>query len=121
MPVVYRFVCPGFKSCYIGKTDHTLHERAKENAYAKGNKTKKAQFMNICHLVPITVTLQIYSRHTNSFNSNQFNVSQIRENAIILDKGKNQNVLISKELLMIKKHRPLLNCSLTASKELPLF
>ena len=64
MPVVYRFVCPGSKSCYIGKTDRTLYERAKENAYAKGNKTKKAQFMNICHHVPITVTLQIYSRQT---------------------------------------------------------
>ena len=35
--VVYKFVCPGCKSCYVGKTDRILHERTEEHAYAKGN------------------------------------------------------------------------------------
>ena len=38
--VIYKFVCPGCKSCYVGKTDCTLHERTKEHAYAKGNKNE---------------------------------------------------------------------------------
>ena len=38
--IIYKFVCPGCKSCYAGKTDRTLHERAKEHAYAKGNKNE---------------------------------------------------------------------------------
>ena len=58
---------------------------------------------------------------TNSFNSNQFNISQIRDNTIILDRGNNQNVLLFKEALMIKKHRSTLNCGLMASKEFKLF
>ena len=36
--VTYKFVCPGSKSSYIGKTDRTLHQRTKENHYSKGNK-----------------------------------------------------------------------------------
>ena len=35
--VIYTFVCPGCKSCYVGKTGRTLHERTKEHAYAEGN------------------------------------------------------------------------------------
>ena len=69
----------------------------------------KTQFMNISHYVPITAILHIadlFKIDTNSFNSNQFNVSQIRDNSIILDRGNNWNVLLFKEALMIKKHRP---------------
>ena len=62
--VVYKFVCPGCKSCYVGKADRTLHDRTKEHAYARVTRMNKAQFMNICHYVPITATLQIYSRLT---------------------------------------------------------
>ena len=58
---------------------------------------------------------------TNSFKSNQFNVSQIRDNIIIFDRGNNWNVLLLKEALIIKKHRPSSNFSLKASKELQLF
>ena len=38
--VIYKFVCPGCTSCYIGKTDRTLHERTKEHAYAKCSKNE---------------------------------------------------------------------------------
>ena len=52
------------KSCYVGETDRTLHEGTKEHVYAKCNRMNKVQFMNICHHVPITATLQVYSRLT---------------------------------------------------------
>ena len=47
----------------------------------------------------------LFKTDTNNFNSNQFNVSQIRDNAIILDRGNNWNVLLFEEALMIKKYR----------------
>ena len=120
--VTYKFVCPGCKSYYVGKTNRTLHERTKEHAYAKGNKNEQSaiyEHLSLCtHYSHIA---DLFKIDTNSFNSNQFNVSQIRDNTIILDRGNNWNVLLFKEALMIKKHRPTLNCGLTASKELQLF
>ena len=104
--VIYKFVCPGCKSCYVGKTDRTLHERTKEHAYAKGNKNEQSaiyEHLSLCtHYSHIA---DLFKIDTNSFNSNQFNVSQIRDNTIILDRGNNWNVLLFKEALMIKKHR----------------
>ena len=44
-----------------------------------------------------------------------------RRTTIIFDRGNNWNVSLFKEALMIKKHRPSLNCGLKASKELQLF
>ena len=44
-----------------------------------------------------------------------------RRNTIIFDRGNNWNVSLFKEALMIKKHRPSLNCGLKESKELQLF
>ena len=38
--VIYKFVCPGCESYYVGKTDRNLHERTKEHAYVKGNKNE---------------------------------------------------------------------------------
>ena len=38
--VVYKFVCPGCSSSYIGKTERTLQERKEQHAY-KNNDQKK--------------------------------------------------------------------------------
>ena len=106
--VIYKFVCPGCKSCYVGKTDRTLHERTKECAYAKGNKNEQSaiyEHFSLCtHYSHIA---DLFKIDTNSFNSNQFNASQIGDNTIILDRGNNWNVLLFKEALVIKKHRPI--------------
>ena len=63
-------------SCYVGKTDRTLHERAKKHAYAKGNKNKQSaicEHLSLCtHYSHIA---DLFKTDTNSFNSNQFNVS----------------------------------------------
>ena len=100
--VIYNFVCPVCKSCYVGKTDRTLHESTKENAYAKGNKNEQSEIYehlpSCTHYTHIAILFKIGA---NSFNSNQFNLSQIRYNTIILDRGNNWNVLLFKEALMI--------------------
>ena len=62
--VTYKFVCPGCKSCYVGKTDPTLHERTKEHAYVKGNKNEQSAIYEHLSSLPTTATLQIYSRLT---------------------------------------------------------
>ena len=107
-PVIYKFVCPGCESCYVGKTDCNLHERTKEHAYVKGNKNEQSaiyEHFSLCtHYSHIA---DLFKIDTNSFNSNQFNASQIGDNTIILDRGNNWNVLLFKEALMIKKHRPI--------------
>ena len=120
--VINNFVGPGCKSCYVGETDRILHERTKEHAYAKGNKNEQSaiyEHLSLCtHYSHIA---DLFKIDTNSFNSNQFNVSQIRDTTIILDRVNNWNVLLFKEALMIKRHRATLNCGLMASKELQLF
>ena len=96
--VIYKFVCPGCKSCYVGKADRTLHERTKEHAYAKGDKNEQSAIyeqLSLCtHYGHITYLFQI---DTSSFNSNQFNISQIRDNTIILDRGSNSNISFLKK------------------------
>ena len=46
--VVYKFVGPGCKSCYVGKTNGTLHERTKQHAYAKGNRSFLLRYLISC-------------------------------------------------------------------------
>ena len=93
--VIYKFVCLRCKSCYVGKIDRTLHESTKEHAYTKGNKNEQSaiyEHLSLCtHYSHIPDLFEI---NTNNFNSNQLNVSQIRDNTIILDKGNNWNVLL---------------------------
>ena len=31
--LVYKFNCPGYGACYIGKTNRTLYERTKEHGW----------------------------------------------------------------------------------------
>ena len=62
--VTYKFVCPGCKSCYVGKTNRTLHERTKKHACVKGNKNEQSAIYEHLSLCTITAILQIYSRLT---------------------------------------------------------
>ena len=104
LPVIYKFVCSGCKSCYVGITDRTFYERRKEDAYAKGNKNEKsAIYENLSLWTHYSHIADLFKIDTNSFNSDQFNISQIRDNTIVLDMGDNWNVLLFKEALMIRK------------------
>ena len=104
------------------KTYLKKYQNESGSYYDKGNKNEQStiyEHLSLCtHYSHIA---DLFKIDTNSFNSNQFNVSQIRDNTIILDRGNNWNVLLFKEGIMIKKHRPSLNVGLMASKELQLF
>ena len=100
--VIYKFVCPGYKSCYVGKANHTIHERTKEHAYTKGSKNgQSAIYEHLSSCSHYSHIGKLFKIDTNSFNSNQFNVSKIRDSTITLDRGNNWNVLLFKEALMI--------------------
>ena len=62
--IIYKFVCPGCKSCYVGKIDRTLHERTKEHAYAKGNKDEQSAIYENLLLFVIMYPLQPHCRFT---------------------------------------------------------
>ena len=55
--VIYKFICAGCKSCSVGKTDRTLHERTKEHTYAKGKKNEQSAVDEHLSLYAITATL----------------------------------------------------------------
>ena len=40
--VVYKLVCPGCSSSYIGKTERTLWERTEEHAYKNNNQKEQS-------------------------------------------------------------------------------
>ena len=100
------------------KTYLKKYQNESGSYYDKGNKNEQStiyEHLSLCtHYSHIA---DLFKIDTNSFNSSQFNVSQ----AIILDRRNIWNVLLFKEALMIKKHRPTLDCGLMASKELQLF
>ena len=65
--------------------------------------------------------VDLFNVNNHDVNCNKFDINQIRSNTIVLDKADNWNELLFKEALLIKSHKPLLNTTLKASKELQLF
>ena len=122
MSVIYKFVGPDCSCSYIGKTDHTFWEKTEEHAYK--NNDKKEQSAIYEHLLPCDYynhIVDLCNAENNFFNLNKFNICQIRNNTTVIDKASNWNILLFKEACINKTHRPSLNCSLKASKELLLF
>ena len=91
---VYKFVCPGCCSSYIGKRT-ALYGREQKNMPIRITiKKNKVLFMNTCQNVNITITFKF---DNDSFNLNQFNIFQIRNNTAVIDRATNRNVLLFKE------------------------
>ena len=119
--VVYKFKCPGCNCSYIGKTERTLFERTREHAYENNNKDQSAIYEHIRSCPCYNHIIDMFNILDNNVNYKTFNISQIRDNTTILERADNWNILLFKEALMIKRHKPSLNCGLKASKELQLF
>ena len=120
--VVYKFVCPGCGSSYIGKTERTLWERTEEHAYKNNNqKEQSALYERLSTCEHYSHMVDLFKVDNNSFSLYKFNICQIRNNTTVIDKANNWNTLLFKEACMIKTHRPSLDCGLKASKELQLF
>ena len=96
--VVYKFVCPGCSSSYIGKTGYTLWERKEEHAYKnKNQKEQRAIYEHLLTCEHYNHIVDLFNVDNNSFNFNKFNTGQIRNNATVIDKANNWNILLFKK------------------------
>ena len=125
--VVYKFICPGCQSAYIGKTDRTLfvrtHEHAisdKESAIYKHLRTCDHLLFirNLCNL-PDTLNTDIVPPLV-SYDKEYF-TQVVRDNTTVLDCDNNWNLLLYKEAYFIKRLAPSLDNGLKSSRELCLF
>ena len=60
--VIHKSVYPGRKSCMLVKQITVYMRGQGKTPKPSVTRMNKAQYMNMCHHVPITATLQIYSR-----------------------------------------------------------
>ena len=80
--VSYKFVWPGWNSCHAGKTDCTFTCYMREHAYAKVNKNVQSIiYQNLSSCIHCSHIADLFRIDNNIFNNNQFNVSQMGENA----------------------------------------
>ena len=107
--VVYEFTCQKCSNSYIGKTERTLLERAKEHAY-KDNDSAINKHLQSC-----------YESDDLTNKTNKELVNLVVNNTKVIDSARNWNLLLYKEALHIKRRECVLNNGLKASKELQLF
>ena len=107
--VVYEFTCQKCSNSYIGKTERTLLERAKEHAY-KDNDSAINKHLQSC-----------YEPDDLTNKTNKELVDLVVNNTKVIDSARNWNLLLYKEALHIKRRKCVLNNGLKASKELQLF
>ena len=113
---------PGCSSSYAGKTEKTLFEGTEEHTYpSKMKNDQSAIFEHLSTCTHYDHIWDLFNLNINDVHRRKFDVNQIRDNTIVLDRCNNSNELFFKEALMIKRHCPTLNTGLTASKELQLF
>ena len=117
-----RCFFPGCSSSYAGKTERTLFDRTEEHTYpSKMKNDQSAIFEHLSTCTHYDHIWDLFNLNINNVHRRKFNVNQIRDNTIVLDRCNNRNELFFKEALMIKRHCPTLNTGLIALKELQLF
>ena len=107
--VVHEFTCPKSKGSYIGKTDRTLLEQIKEQAY-KEQESAVNEHLNSCYK----------TNYLDSKTNNEL-TEFVLTNEKIIDSSNNWNPLFYKEALHIKRRKSILNNGLKVSRELQLF
>ena len=119
--IVYKIVCTGSSSSCNGKAKCTFWDRAGRHSH-NVNKRKKqsAIYGHLLTCEHCNHIVDLFNADNKSFNLDNFNICQIRNNTAVIDKANNWNFLLFKEAHMIKTHRPSLNCGLKASKDLQL-
>ena len=118
--VVYRFQCPGCSAEYIGKTDRNLHERCLEHSYRKDSAI--CSHLLSCELFnDINKMLLFDQKPLNKKEQKVYFLNTITDNIKIIDSSEKWNILLIKEAIYIKKHSPILNNGLKASRDLYLF
>ena len=109
--VVYDFSCPGCRANYIGKTERTLYERAVEHAWTDSN---SVVYKHLKDCTGVQHLFDIVSLHSSFFtsstpiqNSDKFDlrtarINLVQDNTEIIDRHRNWNILLFKEVLKIK-------------------
>ena len=105
--VVYDFSCIGCATNYIGKTERTLYERTVEHVWTDNN---SAVYKHLDNCTGAQHLFDIVSLHSSLFlssapiqNSDKFDlrtcINLVQDNTEIIDKHKNWNILLFKEVL----------------------
>ena len=127
--MVYKFVCPGCNSSYVGKTERTLSERTTEHAWSSNDSAIKFHldscdaFNDILCIYNMSPSLfsDTWFSDAGSDNHRTLRIELVQNNTTIIDRHNNWNILLFKEALKIKELKPCLNSGLKAPKELQLF
>ena len=122
--IIYRITCPGCGGKYIGKTERCLISRMNEH----GTRDTEPMFKHLseCEMFKETCNLYALPSLYNESNRNEMSLtsnilSAVLQNHEILDFNYNWSQLLFLEAYYIKKHDPVINHGLKASKELLLF
>ena len=120
--LVYKFTWPGSSSSYVGKTEITLFEQTEKHAYpSKKKNDQSAIFEHLSTCTHCDHIWDLFNLTINDVHRRKFDINQIRDNTIVLDRYNNWNELLFKEALMIKRYCLTLNTGLGASNNLQLF
>ena len=118
--VVYRFCCPGCSAAYIGKTERNLQERCVEHATKKDSAIY--DHLRECTQLNYLRTMLLFDiENITRGDKRLYYINLVKDNTTIIDSANNWSILLIKEALYIKRHTPILNSGLKASRELYLF
>ena len=122
--IVYRIRCPGCGGKYIGKTERCLISRMNEH----GTRDTEPMFKHLskCEMFKETCNLYALPSLYNESDPNEISLtshilSAALQNHEILDFNYNWSQLLFLEAYYIKKHDPVINHVLKATKGLLLF
>ena len=118
--VVYRFSCPGCSATYIGKTERNLQERCIEHATRKDSVIFD-HLRECAQLNYLRAMLLFDINNITREDQRLYYINLVKDNTKIIDSAINWSNLLIKEALYIKRHKPILNSGLKASRELYLF
>ena len=125
--IVSNFSCPCCGANYIGKTERTLYERKVEHAWTDNNSAVYKHFDDCTGVQHLLVIASLYSslltssspiQNSEKFELKTADINLVQNNTKIIDRHKNRNILLFKEVLKID---PILNSGLKVSKKLKLF
>ena len=119
-------MCPGCSANYVGKTERTLYKRNVKHAWNDKysfinihlNQCKGVQHMlNIARLTPSPFSDNLVDDVHDPSTSRRI---YLQMNRRTIDRYKNWNIFLFKEVIKIKEKKPILNTGLKAFKELQL-
>ena len=121
---LFSFQIQLFRLFYIGKTERCLISRMNEH----GTRDTEPMFKHLSECVMFKETCNLYALPSlyNGSDPNEISLTShvlraVLQNHEILDFNHNWSQLLFLEAYYIKKHDPVINHSLKASKELLLF